>query len=106
MCTLANQGTAHYQPEVGYCEFLDEQYPSTKHFIYACYAREWPVPRLARLYEFLAQRHNVDALIVMDGGSDSLMRGDEDGLGDPLEDACSLGAASLVSLKHKFLLSD
>ncbi len=43
---------------------------------------------------------------TVDGGTDSLMRGDESGLGDPIEDACSILAASkLRTLRHKFLIS-
>lgn len=98
LVTAATRGAPNYQPEVGYCAFLDAEYArDAPHSMYACYAREWPVPRLAQLYAFIAQRHAVDALLLIDGGTDSLMKGDEDGLGDPLEDACSLGAAALLA---------
>ena len=40
------------------------------------------------LYERIALTHLVDAIILMDGGSDSLMRGDEHGLGDPSKMLC------------------
>eukprot|EP01036_Dinobryon_divergens_P024359 gene24359-32804_t len=44
----------------------------------------------------------------MDGGSDSLMAGDEQGLGDPIEDAVSVAAVSLLrnsTLKLRALIS-
>ena len=37
--------------------------------------------------------HGVDAVVIVDGGSDSLMRGDEEGLGDPIEDHVSDASA-------------
>jgi hypothetical protein len=39
----------------------------------------------------------VDALILIDGGTDSLMRGDEPGLGTPEEDIASIAAADALS---------
>lgn len=98
----------NYQPERGYCQFLDEEYASdAPHSMYACYARDWTIKRLTGAYKFLIDRHNVDALVIIDGGTDSMVRGHEDGtLGDPLEDAVSLGAASQMSgLKCKLLIS-
>jgi hypothetical protein len=36
----------------------------------------------------------VDAIVLVDGGTDILMRGDENGLGTPEEDMASLGAVN------------
>jgi hypothetical protein len=96
-----------YGPEVHLASFLDAERPEgAPHAIYAYYARSFTVPALRALYEELAARHAIDAVILVDGGSDSLMRGDEEGLGDPIEDAVSLAAvASLVGPKEKLLLS-
>lgn len=67
-------GSTRYQPEVGLREFLDVAYPaSAPHSIYACYARAWTTKQLAALYDFLCAKHEVDSIIVFDGGSDSLM---------------------------------
>jgi hypothetical protein len=47
----------------------------------------------------------VDAVILIDGGTDSLMRGDESGLGTPEEDIASINAVDrLEGVAAKFLL--
>lgn len=45
-------------------------------------------------YEALVEALDLDAIVLVDGGTDSLMRGDEAGLGTPAEDATSLAAVS------------
>lgn len=61
---------------------------------------------LTELYMTFIQRHNVDAIVCMDGGSDSLMAGDESGLGDPIEDAVTVTTvARLPHLKEKILIA-
>jgi hypothetical protein len=97
----------YYGPEVHICSFLDQKYPeSAPHFVYAYYARAFSVPRLRRLYQQFIAEHDIDAIVLMDGGSDSLMVGDEEGLGDPVEDAISVTTvASLTNLKLKVLVS-
>jgi hypothetical protein len=45
-----------------------------------------------RAYELLIDRLQLEAIVVVDGGVDSLMRGDEAGLGTPHEDALTLAA--------------
>lgn len=95
--SLRSHNGQNYDPELNMCAFLDEQYPeSAPHEIYASYARDWTVPALARFYTHLVQKHSIDAIVVFDGGSDSLMRGDESGLGDPIEDAVSVMAVNLT----------
>ena len=97
----------YYGPEVHACRFLDQRYPeSAPHFAYAYYARHFTVPLLQRLYRQLVREHSIDAIILVDGGSDSLMAGDEEGLGDPVEDCVSVTAvASLEEVKLKILIS-
>jgi hypothetical protein len=46
----------------------------------------------------------VDTLVLVDGGTDSLMRGDEAGLGTPSEDMASIVAASQLDLPRKLLV--
>jgi hypothetical protein len=69
--------------------------------------RAWTTKQLAGLYEMICEKHGVDSIVVFDGGSDSLMVGDEAGLGDPLEDAVSVGAAAIckAKLKSRMLIS-
>ncbi len=54
-------------------------------------------------YRALVARLGVDALVLVDGGTDSLMRGDEAGLGTPVEDAASLAAAAATEVPIKLL---
>lgn len=98
---------SYYCPEVHVCSYLDRVYPDTApHFVYAYYARAFTVPSLTRFYQQLVESHQIDALILVDGGSDSLMVGDEEGLGDPIEDAVSVATvAGLDNLKLKLLIS-
>ena len=105
--TAASTPPPYYGPEVHVCSFLDAQYPeSAPHFVYAYYARAFTVPLLTRFYTGLVRTHSVDAVVVVDGGSDSLMAGDEEGLGDPIEDAVSVtSVAGLEDLKAKVLIS-
>lgn len=109
LCKRVNAKTeawAQYRPEVGYCSFLDELYPEEPaHSMYACYARDWTITSLTGLYQHIIKEHNVDALLIIDGGSDSLMVGNEKDLGDPIEDAVSIGAASNCNVKTKILIS-
>jgi hypothetical protein len=104
--TAACLADAYYGPEVHVCSYLDEVHAgSAPHFVYAYYARAFTVPTLTRLYRQLIAAHSVDAIVLVDGGSDSLMVGDEEGLGDPIEDAVSVAAvASLSGLRARVLI--
>jgi hypothetical protein len=65
--------------------------------MYAYYARAFTVPLLRRFYEHIVQKHAVDCILLVDGGSDSLMAGDEAGLGDPVEDTVSVAAVATLT---------
>jgi hypothetical protein len=58
---------------------------------------------LARGYQALTQHLEIDAMILIDGGVDSLMRGDEEGAGTLLEDAISLTAIDSLVIPVKIL---
>jgi hypothetical protein len=105
--TAASVPSPTYGPEVHLASFLDTEWPDeAPHFVYAYYARSFTVPVLRALYTELVARHAVDAVILVDGGSDSLMVGDEEGLGDPIEDAVSVAAvADLPGPEVKILIS-
>jgi hypothetical protein len=49
---------------------------------------------LRAAYRALTARLGIDAIVLVDGGTDILMRGDEAGLGTPEEDMASLGAVA------------
>ena len=58
---------------------------------------------LRQLYEKLIDHLNIDALILVDGGVDSLSRGDETGAGTLLEDSISLAAVESLDIPVKIL---
>lgn len=60
---------------------------------------------LKEAYEYIIKKHEIDTVLLIDGGTDSLMFGDEDGLGTPQEDICSMAAVFLSGIKKQFLLS-
>jgi hypothetical protein len=49
-------------------------------------------------YAWLAETLALDAVVLVDGGADVLMRGDEQGLGTPEEDLASLTAVSRLAV--------
>jgi len=56
-------------------------------------------------YQHLVQKLGIDALILVDGGVDSLMRGDESAPGTLLEDSITLAAVSDLNVPVKILAS-
>jgi hypothetical protein len=57
------------------------------------------------IYVDLIKKLTIDGLVLVDGGTDSLMRGDEPGLGTPFEDMASLAAAHMIELPVKLLIN-
>ena len=51
------------------------------------------VRQVREAYQKIVERLKIDAIILSDGGTDSLMRGDERGLGTPTEDMTKIGRA-------------
>lgn len=68
-----------------------------------CLERQGVLP-LRAAYQRLHDRLDFDAVILVDGGTDALMRGDEAGLGTPAEDVSSLLAAEELPLAHRYLV--
>jgi hypothetical protein len=50
---------------------------------------------LARAYRALVDRLGIDSIVLVDGGIDAVLRGDELSLGTPSEDLASLAAATM-----------
>lgn len=63
------------------------------------------VNQLKRAYNYLIKRYNIDTVILVDGGTDSLMFGDEEKLGTPQEDICSMAAVYKTGIKKQFLVN-
>ncbi|MEM6966950.1 MAG: DUF1152 domain-containing protein, partial [Bacteroidota bacterium] len=60
---------------------------------------------LKKAYKHLIDKHKIDTVILIDGGTDSLMFGDEEGLGTPQEDICSMAAVYRTGIQKQFLVS-
>ncbi len=58
---------------------------------------------LIHLYQILIDHLKIDAIVLIDGGIDSLTRGDETGAGTFLEDAISLCAIDTLNISTKIL---
>lgn len=88
--TPATSGFAEYFPERTLARWLKiVGQPST---VYAF--QRTGVEPLREAYRALLAHHDIDAIVLVDGGTDILMRGDEAGLGTPEEDMASLAAVS------------
>ncbi|MFC6016736.1 DUF1152 domain-containing protein [Plantactinospora solaniradicis] len=88
--TPDTKGPEEYFPERVLADWLAAHgLPST---VYA-FPRTGVRP-LRRAYRRLVEHLDVDAIVLVDGGTDILMRGDEAGLGTPVEDMTSLGAVA------------
>lgn len=64
---------------------------------------KYGVKPLVMCYTKLVETLNIDAIILVDGGVDSLMRGDELGAGTLLEDTISLAAVDALAVPVKIL---
>jgi hypothetical protein len=96
-----SQGPSYinYFPEGYLCQWFRAQGEEVSIF---CFERTGAVP-LREGYRVLIDRLAIDTLLLVDGGTDSLMRGDEDGLGTPHEDIASLAATYDLPLERKLL---
>lgn len=98
--TAASSGSKRYFPEQYLCEWFKNEGEEAS--IYAI-ERAGVIP-LREGYQKLIDDLQIDALVLVDGGTDSLMRGDEAGLGTPHEDVASLVAGSELRVDQSFLL--
>ncbi len=95
-------GSSNYFPEVYLAQWLTARFGITP--VYAI--ERTGVKPVVAAYEYLVSALKPDTLVLIDGGTDSLMRGDEVGLGTPQEDMASLFAAnSVMGVDRKFLIS-
>lgn len=67
------------------------------------FSNEMGVQPLREAYSFVVNQHNIDALVLVDGGTDSLMFGDETKVGTIVEDACSIIAACGTAVPNSYL---
>ncbi|MCM2411269.1 DUF1152 domain-containing protein [Streptomyces sp. RKAG290] len=90
-----------YFPERTLAQWLAlHGYPSTVHAL----ARTGVQP-LRAAYRALIERYDIDAVVLVDGGTDILMRGDESGLGTPEEDLTSVAALAALDVPERLVVS-
>lgn len=94
------RGEDAYFPERTLCEWLDQRGDSASVFSFEASG----VRALRESYARLIEWFSIDAVVLVDGGTDILMQGDEAGLGTPSEDMCSLAALAPLNVAQKFVL--
>jgi hypothetical protein len=93
-------GPAHYFLEGLLAQWFDTR---GEHVPVYCFERAGVVP-LRTAYEALREALGFDTVVLVDGGTDILMRGDETGLGTPEEDIASLAAVDGLALRDKLVV--
>ncbi|WP_190860347.1 DUF1152 domain-containing protein [Actinomadura sp. RB99] len=90
-----------YFPEGALARWLHRNgLPSTVHAF-----PKFGVRPLREAYGHLVDRLGLDAIVLVDGGTDILLRGDEAGLGTPEEDMASLAAVHGLDVPEKIVVS-
>ncbi|MFD3657602.1 DUF1152 domain-containing protein [Streptomyces sp. NPDC058620] len=90
-----------YFPERTLAQWLElHRYPSTVH----AFSRVGVQP-LRAAYQALIDAYDIDAVVLVDGGTDILMRGDESGLGTPEEDLTSVAALARIDVPQRLVVS-
>jgi len=92
-----------YFPEKLIVEWIKEE--SNESVNMYAFSNQLGVVSLRRAYLEIINKHNIDTLIMVDGGTDSLMFGDESGVGTIIEDSCSLVAIFDLSVERSFLVA-
>ena len=90
--TADSEGSKYYFPEKHLCQWFRDRGDEVSVY---CIHRTGPKP-VVEAYRVLADELQSDTVVLVDGGTDSLMRGDEMGLGTPLEDMASIAAADAL----------
>lgn len=91
-----------YFPEKFICEWLTKRHQAAD--LYA-FAGDSGVNQVEAGYREIIRRHDIDAVVLVDGGTDSLIFGDEPGIGTIVEDACSMIAVSRIHEVKSYLLT-
>ena len=100
--TADSEGSKFYFPEKHLSQWFRDRGDEVPVY---CVHRTGPKP-VSEAYRALVEELRFDTVVLVDGGTDSLMRGDELGLGTPVEDMSSIAAAHLLDparVPRKFL---
>ncbi|MCC6417599.1 MAG: DUF1152 domain-containing protein [Gemmataceae bacterium] len=98
--TADSGGSKTYFPERYLAEWFRSQGEEVPVY---CFDRTGAAP-IRRGYEALVELLQVDTVVVVDGGTDSLMRGDECDLGTPHEDIATIAAVDDLPVPRKLLV--
>jgi hypothetical protein len=98
--TAETQGGGRYFPEGHLARWFARRGDEVPIF---CIDRAGVAPTV-QAYRDLNDLLQPDTVILIDGGTDSLMRGDEAGLGTPQEDVASIAAVDALDVAHKILV--
>jgi len=98
--TASTSGSDTYFPERVLCRWFAEKLEQE---ISVFAFPQCGVRPLIESYQHLVEKLDLDAIVLVDGGTDSLMRGDEVGLGTPSEDLASMSAVNQIDLPCKIL---
>jgi hypothetical protein len=101
VATVETTGGDRYFPERRLAEWLHAEGHPPSVYVF----EKVGVRPLRAAYEHLVRAHDLDAIVLVDGGTDILMRGDEAGLGTPEEDMTSLAAVSKLTSIEAFVVS-
>ena len=94
-------GPVGYFPERSLAAWLDGRGEPARVFAF----EKSGVVQLRAAYAALVRELALDAIVLVDGGTDSLLRGDEAGLGTPAEDMASIAAVDALEVPTKLLAS-
>lgn len=88
-----------YFPERALADYLatNPLTDSQETTVYTLSRRHCGVTTVRKAYSWLINKFNVDAIVTVDAGTDSLMKGNEDGLGSYEEDLASVLAAGAMT---------
>jgi hypothetical protein len=98
--TADSQVRTGYFPEYHLCRWFRSQGEEVAVY---CFDRTGFGPLLEG-YRAVVAHLRADAVVLVDGGTDSLMRGDEAGLGTPEEDIASIAAVDELAVARKYLV--
>jgi hypothetical protein len=98
--TADSHVAVRYFPEYHLCRWFRSQGEEVAVY---CFDRTGFQPLLEG-YRAVVSHLQADTVVLVDGGTDSLMRGDEAGLGTPEEDIASIAAVDELEVARKYLV--
>ena len=98
--TSTTCGSDLYFPESSLAKFLSGHGDDVTIYAFA----KSGVAAIREGYQHLVQTLNLDAIVLADGGTDILLRGDEASLGTPAEDMMSLAAVAGIDVPTRVVI--